>query len=71
GIFRPNIVVDGQIAGTWKRELGKAAITISANPFAAWTPALRDDIAAAATRYAAFHQQTVVVAPIEVAQTLR
>jgi hypothetical protein len=61
GIFHPNIVVDGQIAGTWKRSVGKSAVTITANPFDAWSKPVHDAFAAAAARYAAFHERAAVI----------
>jgi hypothetical protein len=64
GIFHPPVLIDGRIAGTWKRSLGKSAITVTTNPFGSWTRPLHDEVAAAATRYAAFHERPVVVAPI-------
>ncbi len=33
GIFMPTIVVDGQVAGTWKRKLKKNAIDVTLDPF--------------------------------------
>lgn len=64
GIFHPPVVVDGRIAGTWKRSLGKSAITISTKAFGAWTADVHDAVAVVAARYAAFHQQALVVARI-------
>lgn len=34
GVFLPTIVVDGQVAGTWKRKLKKDAVEITLSPFA-------------------------------------
>lgn len=62
GIFHPPVVIDGRIAGTWKRSLGKSAITISTKAFGSWTAAVHDAVGTAASRYAEFHRQSVVVA---------
>jgi hypothetical protein len=66
GIFRPPVLVDGRIAGTWKRSFGKGGVAIDATPFDAWSPAVRDEVIAAGTRYAAFHQKAVVSSPADI-----
>jgi hypothetical protein len=53
GIFKPMVVADGQIVGTWKRTLKKGAIDIVVRFFAAVTVS-HGAIAAAAGRYCAF-----------------
>ena len=53
-LLGPNLVLDGQIVGSWKRTLAKTAVAIALSP---WTKLDRKDIAAldeAATRYADF-----------------
>lgn len=35
GVFKPLIVVDGQVIGTWKREVRKQQLTVALHPFAA------------------------------------
>lgn len=34
GVFQPTIVVDGRVAGTWKRKLKKNSINVTLHPFA-------------------------------------
>jgi hypothetical protein len=48
------IVVDGQIVGTWKRELRKDAVVIEANLFTRLTEAENQAVAEAARRYGEF-----------------
>lgn len=54
GMFAATIVIDGCVAGTWKRSFRKGVIEISATPFATLGKAERDAFAAAAEGYAAF-----------------
>jgi hypothetical protein len=56
------IVVDGQIAGTWKRTLGKDAVVIETNLFTRLAIAERRAIAAAAQRYGDFLRRSVTMA---------
>ncbi|MEP7337999.1 MAG: winged helix DNA-binding domain-containing protein [Acidobacteriota bacterium] len=61
GIFNPIIVVDGQVAGTWKRMLKKDTLVITPSPFAKLTKAESRAIAAAASRYGKFLDASVVL----------
>jgi hypothetical protein len=54
GIFHPAMVIDGQVAGTWSRELKKTAVAITCRPFARIDRRQSQLLAAAAQRYAAF-----------------
>jgi hypothetical protein len=54
GVFSPAVVVDGRVAGTWRRTVKRAAVLVEATPFARWTKADRAAVTAAAGRYAAF-----------------
>lgn len=54
GIFHPSIVIDGQIAGTWSRELEKDSVAITCRLFAPVDRRQSQAIAAAARRYAEF-----------------
>jgi len=54
GIFYPAIVVDGQVAGTWSRQLQKASVAISCRPFARLDRDQSRQLAVAAQRYAQF-----------------
>jgi len=53
-LFQHTIVINGHIAGTWKRTLRKDAVGIELNPFAVLTKADRQAVAAAAEKYGAF-----------------
>jgi hypothetical protein len=53
-LFNHTIVLDGKIAGTWKRSLAKAGVTIEAKPFTSVNTAQTRKIAAAGERYGAF-----------------
>ena len=54
GIFRPPILIDGQIAGTWTRALKKGKVLISRNLFRSLAGAEETALLAAAERYGAF-----------------
>ena len=53
GVFRPIVVVDGQIVGTWARSARATSLTISLAPFAA-APKLADQAKPEARRYRDF-----------------
>ena len=54
GIFRPVVVVDGQVAGTWKRTVKKGTIGIETALFGPATPATRERIKMAAAAWGRF-----------------
>jgi hypothetical protein len=54
GIFYPAIVIDGQIAGTWSRQLQNSSVAITCRPFARIDRGQLPALAAAARRYAQF-----------------
>lgn len=54
GIFKPALLVDGRIAGTWKRLLSKAGVEVVADWFDTPAAPQRKAFDAAAERYAAF-----------------
>jgi hypothetical protein len=54
GIFYPAIVLDGRVAGTWKRVFKKGAVVITMSPFAPLKKRERQAVARAAERYGAF-----------------
>lgn len=54
GVFFPTIVLNGKVAGTWKREIRKDVVRISATLFAAATQAEKRAFAEAAERYASY-----------------
>jgi hypothetical protein len=45
GIFYPTIVVDGRVAGTWKRTLKNNRVVITTQPFPPFTDAERHALA--------------------------
>jgi Winged helix DNA-binding domain len=54
GVFLPTIVVNGRVAGTWKRALKKNAVVITGTAFAKIGPAETRACVKAAERYGAF-----------------
>ncbi len=54
GMFMPTLVVNGQVAGTWKRTITKKAVTIELSPFAALKKPETQAIAIAVQRYGQF-----------------
>jgi hypothetical protein len=53
GIFMPTLVVDGQVAGAWKRRLRKNSVEIALSPFAPLGES-EGRVVEAAARYSAF-----------------
>ncbi len=53
-LFNHTIVLDGKIAGTWKRSIAKTRVTIEVKPFTPLNAAQTRKIAAAAERYGTF-----------------
>jgi hypothetical protein len=62
GVFNPTIVIDGQVAGTWKRTFKKSTVTIALSPFASLTEAKRRAVAVAAEGYGKFLGLSVMLA---------
>ncbi len=60
-LFQHTIVIDGQIAGTWKRTFVRDRVTIKINLFARLTKAENRAVALAAQRYGAFLGMPVVL----------
>jgi Winged helix DNA-binding domain len=54
GMFTPTIVIDGQVAGTWKRTLKKTLVNITPSHFNRFTKAQQDALSHAAERYGNF-----------------
>lgn len=54
GIFHPPIVIDGQIAGTWTRKLGRNSLVVTCRLFAPIDRRRAQALGAAARRYADF-----------------
>jgi len=54
GMFSPTLVVDGKVAGVWKRTLKRDKVVIEVAPFRPLTPPEERGLGAAAERYGAF-----------------
>jgi hypothetical protein len=54
GMFSPTVVINGRVAGTWKRAFQKGAVVIDAAPFQPLTSAEINALSDAADRYGAF-----------------
>jgi len=54
GVFRPVIVVNGRVVGTWKAIVRKSALDVIPAPFAGQSPIEENAVCAAAKRYADF-----------------
>lgn len=54
GVFKPTVVVDGQVAGVWKRLTKRGVVSLEATPFATFTADDEPAIARAAERYLEF-----------------
>ncbi|GAB3846960.1 winged helix DNA-binding domain-containing protein [Hymenobacter terrigena] len=64
GVFKPMVVVDGQIAGTWKRTLKKGAVDVAVSFFGG-EAVPQKALAAAARQYADFHALPLGVLQVE------
>lgn len=62
GVFRPMIVIDGQVVGIWKRALKKGSVIITPGPFDPPTEAEDQAIQAAADQVGAFLGLSAVLA---------
>ena len=54
GVFQATIVRGGRVVGTWKRTLGRKAVTVAVTPLVPMPAADRGKVAAALESYAAF-----------------
>ncbi|MBN1219978.1 MAG: winged helix DNA-binding domain-containing protein, partial [Anaerolineae bacterium] len=54
GMFKPIIVIDGQVVGIWKRTLRKTKVLVSLDPFEPLSPTQIESAAAAAELYGRF-----------------
>jgi hypothetical protein len=54
GILKPAVVAGGQVIGTWRRDLARDAVTVTATLFERPAARTRDAITRAAERYGAF-----------------
>jgi hypothetical protein len=62
GMFSPTIIIDGRVAGTWKRTVKKVAVHVAPVPFAPLSPAQIRAIEVPAKRYGDFLGLPVTVA---------
>jgi len=62
GMFKPIIVIDGQVVGTWQRTLKRDAVLIALNPFVPLTKTKHQAVAIAAESYGKFLGLSVAVA---------
>lgn len=60
-LFQHTIVINGHIAGTWKRTLKKDAVEVELNPFVPLTKEERKAVAAAAEKYGKSLEMKVVI----------
>lgn len=61
GIFYPIVVIDGRVAGIWKRAFKSDKVVLTFNSFRSWSETETRAIEAAAERYGAFVGKTVVM----------
>jgi hypothetical protein len=61
GIFYPILVLDGQVAGTWKRVIKKGEVSITLSPFSPLKKNEKKAIAAAGGRYGEFLGMPAIV----------
>lgn len=54
GMFKPMIVIDGRVVGTWQRTLRKTKVLLKLDPFERLSPPQRDAVAIAAEPYGRF-----------------
>jgi hypothetical protein len=62
GVFRPMIVIDGQVVGIWKRVFKKDSVIITPGPFNSLTTVENQALLIAANQYSAFLGLSVVLA---------
>ena len=62
GMLSPTIMIDGLLAGTWKRTFKKGAVVVAPQPFTPLSAAEQAGLAAAAERYGRFLGMPVVLA---------
>ena len=58
-LFQHTLVINGQVAGTWKRTLKKDAVIIEINPFAPLTKSEKQTVSAATKKYGEFLELSV------------
>jgi hypothetical protein len=61
GVFRPMLVVDGQVVGVWKRTIRKTKVMVELMPFVPLSPVHQEMAVAAAEGYGRFLELAVAV----------
>ena len=61
GVFKPTVVIDGKVRGTWSSKSKAKAMTIELQPFKTFTTTERKSVAAFAERYSEHHALAVTV----------
>ncbi len=61
GVFRPILVVNGQVVGIWKRSIHGETLRLEIQPFDHLDPALSDQISEAGTRYGNFMDNQIEI----------
>ena len=64
GVFRPVVVIDGQIVGTWKQALKKGSVVIDLKPLKAFTEIEYQALLTAANQYGNYLERPVVLAQL-------
>jgi hypothetical protein len=54
GVLNNVVIIDGLVAGSWRRELKKQAVLVTVEPLWAFSPDQQQAVAQAACRYADF-----------------
>jgi len=54
GIFKPTVIINGRVAGMWRRSFKKDKVLFETTPFTTWTKIEKEAIHAKATEYARF-----------------
>ncbi|MGW5669617.1 winged helix DNA-binding domain-containing protein [Micromonospora sp. NPDC003776] len=54
GVFQSTVVCGGRVVGTWKRTLGKSAVTVTVQPLVPFDAPLRSKVESALAGYAAY-----------------
>ena len=62
GMFKPIVVIDGEIVGIWSRKLTAKKVTVTLAPFGSWSSKVRRSLEAPAEAYATFLDRELVLA---------
>jgi hypothetical protein len=63
GVFRPIIVINGQVAGIWKRTIKKDSIVVELQPFTNFDRSTVDLIDQTAHQYGYFFGKKIEIMP--------